>query len=125
MILSNPCYRTVKIAIVFQKTLRALAKVMEFFFSRITGYKDFTGRDDNGVMQYITDLKNFFHLCGCLMLHCFLKTSSIYSSFTETKGVQRRIMKIGSINVSLLSRQFYYTYETCKHCRFTKEKSFV
>ena len=55
----------------------------------------------------------------------FPRDYSIYSLFIETKGVKRLIMKIGSINVSLLSRQFYYTYETCKHCHFTKEKSFV
>ena len=56
------------------------------------------------------------HLCGYLVLHCFLEASSIYSSIIETKEVLRLIMKEGSINVCLLSCQFYYTYETCKHC---------
>ena len=52
--------------------------------------------------------KDFLHLCGCLVLHCFFEASSIYSSIIETKDVQRLIMKVGSINVCLLSCQFYY-----------------
>ena len=31
-------------------------------------------------------------------------------------------MKVGSINVCLLSCQFYYTYETCKHCALWQRK---
>ena len=51
-----------------------------------------------------------------VVLHCFLEASSIYSSIKETKEVQRLIMKVGSINMCLLSCQFYYTYKTCNHC---------
>ena len=39
------------------------------------------------------------HLCGCLVLHCFLKANSIIG----TKEVQRVIMKVDSIYVCLLS----------------------
>ena len=35
-----------------------------------------------------------------------------YSSIKETKEVQRLVMKVDSINVCLLSFQFFYTYET-------------
>ena len=59
---------------------------------------------------------DFLHLCGCLVFHCFLEASSIYSSFIETKEVQKLIMKVGSIIVCLLFCWFYYTYETCKQC---------
>ena len=60
--------------------------------------------------------KDFLHLCSCLVLHCFLEASSIYSSVIETKEAQRRlIMKVGSIKACLLSSQLYFTYETCKH----------
>ena len=68
------------------KNFKSPAKLMEFFFSKITGYKDFIGRDDNGVMQYITDLKNFFHLCGCLVLHCFLETIQFTVYLYKQKG---------------------------------------
>ena len=47
--------------------------------------------------------KDFFHLCGCLVLHYFFEASSIYCSIIER---QRLIMKVGSINVCLLSCQF-------------------
>ena len=60
--------------------------------------------------------KSFLHLFGCLVLHCFLEARSSYSSVTETKEVQRLIMEVGSIRVRLLFCQFYYTYQTCKHC---------
>ena len=65
--------------------------------------------------------RDFLHLCRCLVLHCFLETSSIYSSFIEKKEV-RRLIKVGSINVRLLSCQVYYTYETCKHCALQQRK---
>ena len=59
--------------------------------------------------------RGFLSLYGCLVLHSFLEGGSIYSSFIETKEVERLILKVGSINVCLLSCQFYYTYETCEH----------
>ena len=59
--------------------------------------------------------KDFLHLSGFLVLHCFFEALLIYSSIIETKEVQRFIMKVGSTEVCLLSCQFYYTYETCKH----------
>ena len=52
--------------------------------------------------------RDFSHLCDGLVPHCFLEANSII----ETKEVQRLIMKVDSINVSLLSCQFYYTCQT-------------
>ena len=46
-----------------------------------------------------------------------------YSSIMETKEVQRLVMKVDSVNVCLLSFQFFYTYETCKHCASVSECS--
>ena len=46
----------------------------------------------------------------------FLEACLIYNSILETKEVQTPTIRIGSINVCLLSFQFYYTYETCKKC---------
>ena len=66
--------------------------------------------------------RDFLHLCRCLVLHCFLETSSIYSSFIDAKEVRRLIIKVGSIKVCLLSCQVYYTYETCKHCALQQRK---
>ena len=71
--------------------------------------------------------KDFLHLCGWLELHWFLKANSVYNSITETKEVQRLIMKVRSINVCLFSCQFYYTYELIlmkllSIVRFSKEK---
>ena len=48
---------------------------------------------------FLSVCKDFFHFCGCLVLDCFLEASSIFSSITETKKVERLIMKVGSINV--------------------------
>ena len=47
--------------------------------------------------------KDFLHLCDCLVLQYFLEAGSIYSSIIER---QRLIIKVGSINVCLLSCQF-------------------
>ena len=77
-----------------------------------------------GVCPFVI-CKDFLHLCGCLALHCFLEASSVYSSIIETKMVQRLIIKVGLMNMSLLFCQFYYIYETCKHCALCKEKSYV
>ena len=60
--------------------------------------------------------KDFLHWFGSLALDCFLKACLIYNSVLETKEVQRFIKKVGSIIMYLYSCQFYYTYETCKHC---------
>ena len=68
--------------------------------------------------------RDFLHSCVCLVLHCFLKASSIYSSEeVQTKEVQRLIMKVGSVNLCLLFCQFYYTYETCKHFALQQRKN--
>ena len=64
----------------------------------------------------------YLHLCGCLVFHCFLEASSVYSSFIETKEVQKLIVKVCSINVCLLFCRFYYTYETCKQCALQQRK---
>ena len=64
----------------------------------------------------------FLHLCGCLVLNCFLEACSIYKSIIETKEVQRLTMKVGSSKVCLLSCQLYYTYETCKHYALQQRK---
>ena len=69
--------------------------------------------------------KDFLHLCGCLVLHCFFEDSSFYSSIIETKEVQRLIMKVGSINVCLLSCQFITLMKLVNIVRFSKEKSYV
>ena len=58
--------------------------------------------------------KDFLHLFGCLVLHCFLEARLIYSSVTETKEVQRTFMKVGTANVCSLSCQFYYTHESLR-----------
>ena len=55
--------------------------------------------------------------------HYFLEAYLIYSSILETKEVQRPTIRIGSINVCLLSCQFYYTYETCKNCALQQRQS--
>ena len=65
--------------------------------------------------QFCSWLCMVFWEGGFLSVIC-KKVSSIYSSVTETKEVQRLIMKVGSNNMCLLSCQFYYTYETCKNC---------
>ena len=62
------------------------------------------------------DMSIFLHICGCLVLHCFLEVSLIYSLIIETKEIERFIMKVGTINACLFSCQFYYTDETSKHC---------
>ena len=66
--------------------------------------------------------KDFLRFCGGLVLQCFLEASLFYIPIITTKEVQRLIMKESSINVCLFSCQFYYTHETCKHCRFSKKK---
>ena len=63
--------------------------------------------------------KDFLHLCGCLVLHCLLEGSSVYSSIIETKKEQRLIMKVGSISVYLLFCQFC---KTCKNCGLQQRK---
>ena len=62
--------------------------------------------------------KDFEHLCDCLVLHCFLEASSIYSSIIETKEAQRLIVKVGSINVCLFMKLVNIV-------RFSKKKSHV
>ena len=70
--------------------------------------------------------EDFLHSCGCLVLHCFLEASSIHSSMSlETNEVQRLIMKVGSINVCLLSCQFITLMKLVNIVHFSKEKSCV
>ena len=52
--------------------------------------------------------KYLLNLSGCLLLHRFLEAGSIYSSIIEAIEVQRLIMKVGSVNVCLLSSQFLH-----------------
>ena len=48
---------------------------------------------------YHTVCWDFLHLCGCLVLHCLLEASSVYSLIIETKQVQRLTMKVDSIDL--------------------------
>ena len=68
--------------------------------------------------------KDFLHLCGCLVLHCFLEASSIYSSVIETKEAQRLIMKVGSIKACLLFPvSFIIIMKLVNILRFSREKA--
>ena len=67
--------------------------------------------------------KDFLHLCGCLALHCFLEASSIYSSVTEMKEVQRLIMKVVSNNMCCFPVSFIILMELVKIVHFSKEKA--
>ena len=49
--------------------------------------------------------KDFLHLCDCFVLHYFLAASSIDSSIIERRREQSLILKVGSMNVCLLSCQ--------------------
>ena len=59
---------------------------------------------EGGFLSVIS--KDFLYLCECLVLHYFPEASSIYSSVIERRREQRLIIKVGSINVCLLSCQF-------------------
>ena len=66
--------------------------------------------------------KDFLHLCGCLVLHCFLEASSIYSSITQTKDLSRKQPRSTCI-CFLVS--FIVLMKLLSIVLFTKKKSYV
>ena len=66
--------------------------------------------------------KEFLHLFGCLMLHCFRDVFLIYCSVIETKEVQRLIVKVAQITC-LFSCKFYFLWNLWTLCALAKNKA--